>query len=153
MEDNNSHQQAIPQRLLLFDGLCNLCDRSVQFIIRHDPKGRFKFAALQSGYAQKVLRRYPDADSINREGQNTQLRTIVFILKGKEYLRSTAILKVMHELGWPWRILTVFYLLPKGFRDRLYNYIAGHRYKWYGKKESCMIPTPELRNRFMDAEN
>lgn len=140
----------IPQRLLLFDGVCNLCDRSVQFVIRHDRKGKFKFASLQSAYAEQILKKYPEIAPFNKTGNNPDWGSIVFILKGKAYTRSAAVLKVMEELGFPWKIVAVFYILPSAFRDALYNFIAKNRYRWYGKKDSCMIPTPELRDRFMD---
>lgn len=140
----------IPQRLLLFDGVCNLCDRSVQFVIRHDRKGKFKFASLQSAYAEQILKKYPEITPFNKTGNNPDWGSIVFILNGKAYTRSAAVLKVMEELGFPWKIAAVFYILPAGFRDALYNFIAKNRYQWYGKKDSCIIPTPELRDRFMD---
>lgn len=140
----------IPQRLLLFDGVCNLCDRSVQFVIRHDRKGKFKFASLQSAYAEQILKKYPEIAPFNKTGNNPDWGSIVFILKGKAYTRSAAVLKVMEELGFPWKIAAVFYILPSAFRNALYNFIAKNRYHWYGKKDSCMIPTPELRDRFMD---
>lgn len=144
------NRATIPQRLLLFDGVCNLCDRSVQFVIRHDRKGKFKFASLQSAYAEQILKKYPEIAPFNKTGNNPDWGSIVFILKGKAYTRSAAVLKVMEELGFPWKIAAVFYILPSVFRDALYNFIAKNRYRWYGKKDSCMIPTPELRDRFMD---
>jgi len=146
---------SLPDRLLLFDGVCNLCDRSVQFIIRHDPKGKFKFAPLQSGYAQKVLR--PDRTAPSQPqlttlpaADETPLRSIIFILHAKAYTRSTAIIKVMQELGFPWNVFTLFYVLPRPLRDRLYDFVANHRYRWYGKKDSCLVPTAALRDRFIE---
>src|SRR5690606_7545977 len=112
---------AIPDRLVLFDGVCNLCDRWVQFVIRHDPAGRFKFAALQSDYARKLQKQYPKTSLFTSQGPDG-LRSIVFILKGKCYTRSTAILKLMAELGYPWKIVAIFYLFPKRLRDSLYNF-------------------------------
>lgn len=145
----------LPERLLLFDGVCNLCDRSVQFIIRHDPKRKFRFASLQSDYAQNVLS--PDRitpserqSTLLPQAETAQFRTIVFILHGKAYTRSTAIIKVMRELGFPWSLLTAFYAVPRSLRDKLYNFIASRRYRWYGKKDSCLVPSAELRDRFME---
>ncbi|GAB3365629.1 thiol-disulfide oxidoreductase DCC family protein [Arachidicoccus ginsenosidivorans] len=162
MENNETDikkikNKGLPDKLLLFDGVCNLCDRSVQFIIRHDPKAIFKFAALQSDYAQNILPQLLQ-QTINKNVQpeltsKNNLFSIIFIQHRKIYLRSTAILKVMQHLGFPWNLLTVSYILPRGIRDRLYDYIASHRYKWYGKKDSCMVPTPELKQRFMDANS
>ena len=160
-KDNNEkgtkdiNNKGLPDRLLLFDGVCNLCDRSVQFIIRHDPKAFFKFAALQSDYAQNILpqllQQYVNKNTQPELTSKDNLFSVIFILHGKIYTRSTAILKVAQLLGFPWNLLQAFYLLPCNIRDRLYDYIASHRYKWYGKKDSCMIPTPELKQRFMDA--
>lgn len=141
---------AIPERLLLFDGVCNLCDRSVQFVIHHDPEGKFKFAALQSGYAARILKDYPEVGQRNNAGPDPDWGSIVFILNGKAYTRSKAVLKIMGALGFPWKLATVFYILPRAFRDKLYNFIAKNRYRWYGKKDHCMVPTPELSDRFMD---
>jgi len=148
------NNQFFPERLLLFDGVCNLCNRSVQFIIRHDREARFKFAALQSPYAQKILpgllQQEANKNNYRPGAENDNLFSAIFILRGKIYTRSTAVIKVMAQLGFPWNLMTVFYILPGILRDRLYAYIASHRYKWFGKKDHCMIPTPQLRQRFMD---
>lgn len=148
MPENNLN---IPQRLLLFDGVCNLCNRSVQFVIHHDPAGKFKFAALQSPYAEKVLKDFPEVSWANRPEQHNW-RSIIFILNGRCYTKSSAILKVMSLMKFPWKFAVVFYIIPRPLRDALYNFIAKRRYHWFGKKDSCMVPTPELQARFMDSD-
>ena len=142
----------LPERLLLFDGVCNLCDRSVQFVIRHDPQAKFKFAALQSVYAQRVLKAYPALHNMaDQKGRHKQ-GSLIFILRDKAYTRSTAVLKIAAELGYPWKFSRILFILPKALRDLVYNYIARHRYRWYGRKDSCIIPAPELKARFMDQD-
>ena len=128
--------------ILLFDGVCNLCNHSVQFVIKRDKDGLFRFAALQSDIGKSVL--------VKHQLSTVSLDTVVLIDQGKAYTRSSAALHVLRHLGSPWSILTVFLLLPKGLRDMVYNFIAKNRYRWFGKEESCMIPTPELKNRFLD---
>lgn len=130
-----------PHPILLFDGVCNLCNQSVQFVIKRDPAGLIHFAALQSEQGKALLQKHnlsPDS-----------LDTVVLVLNNKVYTRSSAALQVLRLLGLPWSLLTVFLILPKGFRDIVYNYIAKNRYRWFGREESCMIPTPELKNRFL----
>jgi len=146
----------LPQRLLLFDGVCNLCDRSVQFIIRHDPTGKFKFAALQSDYTQSLTESAlkdqlaPLLTLKEVHTKEAQLRTLILIQQGQVFTRSTAVIKVLQQLGFPWNLSAIMLILPKVIRDAIYNYIARHRYKWYGKKERCMVPTTALKARFME---
>jgi predicted DCC family thiol-disulfide oxidoreductase YuxK len=130
--------------LLLFDGVCNLCNGSVQFIIRRDPEGRFRFASLQSAAGQ----RYLDELRIDRQALDSMI-----LVEGDRWSReSDAALRVARILGGPWRILGVFWLVPRPLRDRVYRLIARNRYRWFGKRESCWLPAPELRERFLDAE-
>ena len=127
--------------VLLFDGVCNLCNHSVQFIIKKDVVGLFHFAALQSEEGKAILRKHklsPDS-----------LDTVVLIMNDKAYTRSSAALQVLRKLGLPWSLMSVFLILPKGFRDYVYNFIAKNRYRWFGRQESCMMPTPELKSRFL----
>ena len=128
--------------LLLFDGVCNLCNGSVLWVIRRDPAGRFRFASLQSEVGRQLLAEAGLPPSA--------LSTVVLYADGRFYTRSDAALGVLARLGSPWSWLAVFRLVPRALRNRLYDWIAGNRYRWFGKKESCMIPTPELRNRFLD---
>ena len=129
---------------ILFDGVCNLCDGFVRFVVRHDPRGQFRFAALQSEAGQALLAAHgyvsaatPDPDSV------------LLIQNGQVYERSTAVLHIAHGLGWPWRALGIGWLLPRAWRDAAYRFVARHRYRWFGRKESCMLPTPALRGRFL----
>jgi predicted DCC family thiol-disulfide oxidoreductase YuxK len=127
--------------ILLFDGVCNFCDGVVQFIIKRDPKGYFHFAPLQSDTAQRLLseHRLPN-----------EVETMIVIENGKAYLRSSAALRVTRHLTGAWPLF--FYLaywVPAPIRDFFYKFIARNRYRLFGKKESCMIPTPEVRARFL----
>ena len=131
----------IPQPLLLFDGVCNLCNSSVQYVIKHDRKQKFKFASLQSDAAKEILLQY--------EMKNYDLNSIILIKNNQLFDKSSAILRVLKTLGGFHSIAYILIVLPIFLRDKLYNYIAKNRYKWYGKKESCMIPTAELKNRFL----
>lgn len=129
------------QPIVLFDGVCNLCNGAVQFIIRHDKKNVFMFASLQSEVGQKLLEQYnfpPD-----------ELRSFILINNGKAYTRSTGALKVAKNLNRLWFLLYGFIIIPKFMRDSIYNWVGRNRYKWFGKKDECMIPTPELKARFL----
>ena len=131
----------LPPRLILFDGICNLCNSSVLFIISHDPHAYFSFTSLQSHTGQQILRRYalPASD----------FDSFIYIKEGKLYDRSTAALHVLNDLGGLWRIIYVFIIIPKPLRDFVYDFFARHRYRWFGKRNSCMVPTPELTKRFI----
>ncbi len=127
-------------KIILFDGVCNLCNSSVQFIIKHDNNDCFRFASLQSNFAKKVIKNYnaSNLDSI-----------LLLTPEHKVYSESTAILKISSDLGFPISMLQVFLIIPKPIRDWVYRYIALNRYNWFGKKETCWIPTPELENKFI----
>jgi predicted DCC family thiol-disulfide oxidoreductase YuxK len=127
--------------IILFDGVCNLCNGFVQFVIRNDKAKKFKFGSLQSANAQQLLTKY---DITN------ELKTVIFILQGKVYYKSTAALKILKQLNFPLPILYCLILVPKFIRDYFYDIISRNRYKWFGQKETCMIPTPELRSRFIE---
>jgi predicted DCC family thiol-disulfide oxidoreductase YuxK len=131
-----------PPYILLFDGVCNLCNRTVQFIIKKDSKTKFYFASLQSDYGQTLLKRFglplDDFDSF------------VLIKGDKFYLRSTAVIHVLKELGWIWKLFYALIIFPRPLRDFVYNLIARTRYKIFGKLDNCMIPSPEIRERFLD---
>lgn len=128
--------------LLLFDGVCNLCTGSVRFIIPRDPQGNIHFASLQSDAGQKILSDY---------GLSTEdFDTMVFVQDGKAYLRSDAVLKIAGYLRWPWSMLRAFLWVPRFIRDWFYLRVARSRYRWFGKSESCMIPTPEIKSRFLE---
>ncbi|MCX6188833.1 MAG: thiol-disulfide oxidoreductase DCC family protein [Bacteroidetes bacterium] len=129
------------ENLLLFDGVCNLCNHTVQFIIKRDKGAKFKFAALQSDIGQALLKKYdlPLKD----------FESFVLIRKGNYYQRSSAALQVAKVLGWPWRLFYIFILIPKFIRDFFYNIISNSRYNVFGRQDSCMIPSPELKERFL----
>lgn len=129
------------ESVILFDGVCNLCNSSVQFIIRRDPKATFRFAALQSEAGQQLLKSF---------GLSTDsFHSIILIKNGKFLQRSNAALEIAKGLTGLWPLLYGFKLIPAFFRDPLYNLIANNRYRFFGKKDHCMIPTPELKSRFI----
>ena len=133
---------AQPEAVVLFDGVCNLCSGAVQFIIKRDPSAYFKFASLQSAYGQQQLTRFGlDPNS---------LHSVILIQGDTIYQRSDAALEIVRKLGAGWPLLFGFKILPRFLRDAVYNLIAGNRYRLFGKKDSCWIPTPELKSRFKD---
>ncbi len=127
--------------IILFDGVCNFCNGAVNFIIRQDKKGVFKFASLQSNKGQELAEKYGLP--------KTNFDSFILIENGKVYKRSTAGLKLYNKLPWYWKWTQVFWIIPKFLRDAVYDFVAKNRYKWFGKKETCMIPTPEVRSRFL----
>jgi predicted DCC family thiol-disulfide oxidoreductase YuxK len=127
--------------ILLFDGVCNLCSGAVRFVIRHDPRGRFRFAALQSETGRRLLVRHglpPDA-----------LDTFVLIEGESCFTRSDAALELARRLGGAWRALAILRLVPRPIRDAAYGLVVRNRYRWFGKSDRCMVPTPELARRFL----
>ncbi|MFH6769165.1 DUF393 domain-containing protein [Gaetbulibacter aquiaggeris] len=131
------------KQLVLFDGICNLCNWSVEYIIKHDKKNKFCFAALQSSIGEKIIKEY----NIN----TTKIDSILLYSEEKDIsYKSTAALKIATKLGFPINLMSIFLIIPAFIRNWVYDYIAKNRYKWYGKKESCMIPSPELKSKFLD---
>jgi predicted DCC family thiol-disulfide oxidoreductase YuxK len=127
--------------LILFDGICNFCNGTVNFLIKRDPEKKFRFAPLQSETGKKILEQHQlPADSFD---------SIIFVENGKLYKSSSAALKIMNRLSWQWKWSQAFWIVPRFLRDGVYNLIARNRYKWFGKKEQCMIPTAETRSRFL----
>ncbi|HYF71086.1 MAG TPA: DCC1-like thiol-disulfide oxidoreductase family protein [Ohtaekwangia sp.] len=131
-----------PHILILFDGVCNLCNAAVNFIIKRDAAAKFKFASLQSNRAKYELNRF-------RSGENT-LHSVILIDGDTIYKESDAVLRIAAELGMPWSFFRIFKILPRKFRNALYNVLARNRYRLFGRKSECMIPTPELKSRFLD---
>ncbi|QDO94832.1 thiol-disulfide oxidoreductase DCC family protein [Formosa sediminum] len=131
------------EKLVLFDGVCNLCDSSVQFIIKHDKKNIFKFTTLQGESAKTLITAFKidtsKTDSI-----------LLYTPKHRLYSKSTAALKIASQLNFPINLLSIFLIIPKFIRDYVYDFIAKNRYKWYGKKEACMIPTKALKVKFLE---
>lgn len=128
--------------VILFDGVCNLCNGAVQFIVKRDHRGRFRFASLQSAFGKEQCEQF----SLPTD----RLYSILLIKKGKVYDRSDAILEITKDLRGIWPVLSFFKILPKVFRDAVYDMISRNRYRWFGRKDTCMIPTPELKARFLD---
>lgn len=131
------------KKLILFDGVCNLCNNAVLKVIKYDQKNTFIFTALQSEAGKKVT----EYLHIN----TAKVDSIILYEPGVAYdLKSTAALKVMRDFGGLWHITQLGLLFPESFRDFVYDFIAKNRYKWFGKKESCMLPTAELKSKFLD---
>lgn len=126
--------------IILFDGECNFCDASVQFIIKRDPKGYFQFAAQQSDIGVTLRTKYAVADTLD---------SILVIDQHKVYNSSDAALHISKHLNGLWSLLYVLMIIPKPIRNLVYKFIAKNRYAWFGKKDGCMIPAPEIRNRFL----
>lgn len=126
---------------MLFDGVCNLCNASVQFVIRHDREGRFRFTALQSAAGQEVLRQH------GLSGETFD--SFIYLRHGVLYQRSMAALYLLRDLGGVWTLLYAFIIVPRPLRDAVYDLVAKYRYRWFGRRESCMVPTAELRGRFL----
>ena len=138
-------KNSIPEgkKVILFDGICNLCNSSVNRVIHWDEKNQFLFASLQSEFGKSVIN--------DLQIDTQKIDSIILYNPGVSYdVKSTAILKIANDLGGFWKMMNIFFILPTGFRNLVYDYIAKNRYKWYGKKESCMIPTPELKAKFLD---
>lgn len=127
--------------ILLFDGVCNFCDASVNFIIRHDPSGIFRFAPLQSAPGQELLKKF----SLS----TIDLDTMVLVDGEKVYTRSTAALKIARRLSGLWPLFSIFMIVPRPIRDWVYGIVAKNRYRWWGKKDACLVPTPAMKTRFL----
>lgn len=140
--DSNSVHSRNEFSVILFDGVCNFCNSSVNFIIERDYKNRFKFAALQSGKGQELLRRY----NINTDN----LKTIILIEGGKYYAKTTAALRITKHLKGIWKIFYIFIIIPPIVRNIVYNIIAKYRYKWFGRKDACRIPAQDEKEKFLE---
>ena len=128
---------------MLFDGDCNLCNGAVQFVLRRDPRAVFHFASLQSAVGRQLLA------SVGAKA--TLPDSIVLVANGCVTWKSTAALRIARRLRWPWPLLAVAFVVPRPLRDLVYDWIARHRYRWFGKRAQCLVPTPALRARFLDA--
>ena len=128
--------------IILFDGICNLCNSSVQYVIKHDKDNKFRFASLQGNMGQQLLKQY--------ELPLNELNSFVLIQDGKAYTRSTASLFVARQLTGMVKLLYGFIIVPAFIRNWVYDIIAKNRYKWFGKRDSCMIPTESLKSRFLN---
>lgn len=128
--------------VILFDGVCNLCSSSVRFVIKHDPKKQFRFASLQSAFGQKVLQNFGLPAN--------ELNSFILLEEGKIYKKSTGALRLTKKLNGLWPMLYAFIIVPPFIRNAVYSFVAKNRYRWFGKKEACWLPTPELRKLFLD---
>ncbi len=131
------------KKLILFDGVCNLCNSAIQYIIKKDKNNIYVFAALQSTVGEKF---------IQERNINTQdIDSIILVDPDVAYyIKSSAALHIAYEFGKSWKFLKIFEFIPSKIRDLIYDFVAKNRYKWYGKKDACMIPTPELKSKFID---
>ncbi len=129
------------ENIILFDGVCNLCNASVLFVIERDKKNIFRFASLQSSYGQEVLKKH---------GLNaSDFDTIILSQNGTIHQQSDAALRIAKELSGAWKLLYGFIIVPRFIRNAAYDFVARNRYKWFGKQEACMIPTPDLKAKFI----
>jgi len=129
------------EHIILFDGVCNLCNGAVNFIIDHDREARFHFAALQSEFGKSVIKRMGLRDDV--------METFVLLEGDRAFTRSTAALRIARGLGFPWSLPYALIVIPRPVRDWLYDVIARNRYQWFGRREECRVATEELRSRFL----
>lgn len=142
MTTNNNIQKIKNKKsIILFDGLCDFCDQSVQFVIKRDTKNNYLFASLQSKAGIEFLKTQPETI------QNTD--SIILVTDSRVYSKSTAAIKIATKLKGLWFLMGVFYIIPSFIRDAIYTYIAKRRYKWFGKFDSCKTPTPEEKDKFL----
>lgn len=135
-----------PAAIVLFDGVCNLCNASVNFVLDRDKRNYFRFAALQSQRGGTLLHAYGIP-------QKAEPESIVLLENGKAYQGSTAALRIAKRLGGLWPLLYAFIIVPRPIRDVVYKWIARNRYKWFGRTDACRMPTPALKARFLDDAN
>jgi predicted DCC family thiol-disulfide oxidoreductase YuxK len=132
--------EALPTRVVLFDGVCNVCNAAVNFIIDRDRAGKFQFASLESDVGRRLC---------GTHGVPAGADSIALIEDGVAYTESAAVLRIARELDGAWPLLFSLVVLPRPIRNRAYRYFAAHRYAWFGKQDSCRVPTPDIRRRFL----
>lgn len=137
----NSHQWTTHERVIVFDGVCNWCNAWVNFTIDHDPHGKFKLGMLQSENAQQMLR--------TLQLSPESFETFLLLEQTRVFTKSTAALRIVRHLSGFWPLLYLFIVVPRPLRDAVYDFVARHRYKWMGKTETCRVPTPSERARFV----
>jgi predicted DCC family thiol-disulfide oxidoreductase YuxK len=130
--------------IIFFDGICNLCNASVSFIIRNDKTGNFRFASLQSEFAKTFLE-----NNASFENGHILPDSLILAEDGKVYFRSEAALRIAGKMDGVWKALIIFRIIPLRWRDLLYDFIAKNRYQWFGKRQSCMVPAPDILERFL----
>ena len=138
----NSMSNETTERIVFFDGVCNFCNYWVNFAIKKDKKKKLRFAPLQGETAKNILPQYNIS--------TTALSTVVFIDDGKVYTQSSAAFRICKHLDGGWKLFYGLMVIPKFIRDAVYNFIAKNRYRWFGKKESCMVPTADMKSRFLE---
>ncbi|MFB6465921.1 thiol-disulfide oxidoreductase DCC family protein [Cytobacillus sp. Hz8] len=126
--------------IILFDGECNFCNGSVQFVLKRDAKAHYQFASLQSEIGKKLLKQYHIPENVD---------SLVLIEQKQYYLKSQAALRICKNLRGIWKLGSLFFVIPTPIRDVAYDFIAKKRYQWFGKSESCMLPTPDMKKRFL----
>ncbi|TVZ23260.1 putative DCC family thiol-disulfide oxidoreductase YuxK [Dokdonia sp. Hel_I_63] len=132
------------KKIILFDGVCNLCNGAITFIIKRDKNDVFRYAPLQSEVGKNLAAKHKiDLDKVD---------SIILVTDQSAVAKSTAALRIAKQLSGGWHLLAVFLILPRFLRNAVYDFIASNRYKWFGKKDACMIPTPELKSKFLDYE-
>ena len=127
-------------RIILFDGVCQFCDKSVQFILKRDPNGKFSFSSLQSDTGIELRRNHQIPE---------ELDSIILIEGEKYHSKSTAALKIARELRGGWKWLYILIVIPRPIRDVVYDFVARNRLKWFGEKTACELPSPDVRKRFL----
>lgn len=127
-------------KIILFDGVCNVCNKSVQFVIKRDNKNIFQFASLQSNFGQKMIKKYRIHPNMN---------SLVLIDEDACYFESTAALKICKQLNGFWKFMYIFIIVPAPIRNFVYRIIAKNRYKWFGRTRSCPVYPPEIRKKFI----
>ena len=133
--------------MLLYDGLCGFCNKSIQFILRHDNRKTMLFAALQSEYGKSVLARHPELEGLD---SLVFVEPIAGAQQERVFARSEGALHVARYLGGFWKLALAGYIIPRSVRDYLYDQFAKRRYRWFGKYDSCLLPPPDVRERFLD---
>ena len=137
----DTSEPAPPRATVLYDGVCHLCQGSVRFIVERDPTGYFRFAQLQSARGQSLLAQHrlpPD------------VQTIVLLERGRAHVRSGAALRIARRLAWPWNLAAALLVVPSPLRDAIYDWVARHRYGWFGRSGACEIPSDAVRARLLE---
>lgn len=130
-----------PEVIVFFDGHCHLCDGAVRFLLDRDPDGRFHFASLQSDFANDFMREHGLDDP--------NLDSLILYKRGKFFVLSDAVLEITREMPGLWPALSVFRVIPRSWRHRLYRWVARHRYQWFGRRDACRMPRPGEKERFL----
>lgn len=144
MKKNSQLPEGEAGAVVLIDGVCHLCQGLVKFIIKRDPKAAFRFATLQGAAGRRM---------VSSAGMDpNRLDTVVLVERGAVYTESAAALRIARKLRFPWPVLYVFIAVPRPLRDAVYRYVARNRYRWFGRDEVCLLPTPDLRRRLVEEE-